>query len=88
MEALRNLLVPMRDSDPDSDDSPQSLFELAKPPTQPGSPPFCKKAQKCADNLDRLLHEVLETVLAEAMARDVIVTVYKPRAESLDVLVT
>jgi hypothetical protein len=33
-----------------------------------------------------LLHEALETVLHEAMARDVIHEVYKPRTESLDVV--
>ncbi|KAG7336807.1 hypothetical protein IV203_020515 [Nitzschia inconspicua] len=37
-------------------------------------------------DLDLLLHEVLETVLHEAMARDVIHEVYEPRAERLDVL--
>jgi hypothetical protein len=44
-----------------------------------------KQAQKGVDNLDLLLHEVLETVLAEAMARDVINEIYKPRSECLDV---
>jgi hypothetical protein len=37
-------------------------------------------------DLDLLLHEVLETVLHEAMARDVIHEVYEPRSERLDVL--
>ena len=36
--------------------------------------------------LDTNLHEVLDTVLAEAMARDVIHEVYHPRFESLDVV--
>jgi len=36
-------------------------------------------------DLDLLLHEALETVLYEAMARDVIHEVYKPRVERLDV---
>ncbi|KAG7370268.1 hypothetical protein IV203_028014 [Nitzschia inconspicua] len=37
-------------------------------------------------DLDLLLHEVLETVLHEAMARDVIHEVYEPRSERLDVM--
>jgi len=36
--------------------------------------------------LDNNLHEVLDTVLAEAMARDVINEVYHPRFESVDVV--
>ncbi len=36
--------------------------------------------------LDNNLHEVLDTVLAEAMARDVINEVYHPRFESIDVV--
>ena len=36
--------------------------------------------------LDSNLHEVLDTVLAEAMARDVINEVYQPRFESVDVI--
>mmetsp|Transcript_126436 Transcript_126436/g.354044 ORF Transcript_126436/g.354044 Transcript_126436/m.354044 type:complete len:962 (+) Transcript_126436:88-2973(+) len=36
--------------------------------------------------LDNNLHQVLDTVLAEAMARDVINEVYKPRYECVDVL--
>jgi hypothetical protein len=47
----------------------------------------CYAAQKGVENLDLLLHEVLETVLAEAMARDVINEMYKPRSECLDVVV-
>jgi signal transduction histidine kinase len=37
-------------------------------------------------DLDLLLHEVLETVLHEAMARDVIHEAYQPREERLDVV--
>lgn len=37
------------------------------------------------EELDETLHDVLETVLAEAMARDVIHEVYHPRQERLDV---
>jgi len=37
------------------------------------------------EELDVTLHELLDTVLAEAMARDVIHEVYKPRLERLDV---
>ena len=36
--------------------------------------------------LDNNLHEVLDTVLAEAMARDVINEVYHPRLETIDVV--
>lgn len=35
--------------------------------------------------MDNMLHEVLDTVLAEAMARDVIHEVYQPRLERVDV---
>lgn len=41
---------------------------------------------KRLSELDNNLHEVLDTVLAEAMARDVINEVYQPRFESIDVV--
>lgn len=37
------------------------------------------------DELDKALHEILRTVLAEATARDVIHEVYKPKLEPIDV---
>jgi signal transduction histidine kinase len=49
------------------------------------SSPHISISRKRVADLDLLLHEVLETVLAEAMARDVIHEVYKPRVERLDV---
>mmetsp|Transcript_3353 Transcript_3353/g.6269 ORF Transcript_3353/g.6269 Transcript_3353/m.6269 type:complete len:1165 (-) Transcript_3353:172-3666(-) len=36
--------------------------------------------------LDKTLHEILDTILAEAMARDVIHEVYEPKMEKVDVL--
>lgn len=42
-------------------------------------------ARRRIEELDVTLHEVLDTVLAEAMARDVIHEVYQPRLERLDV---
>jgi hypothetical protein len=44
------------------------------------------RSRKLMEELDVTLHEVLDTVLAEAMARDVIHEVYQPRKERLDVL--
>ena len=44
-----------------------------------------EKSRKIMQELDNMLHEVLDTVLAEAMARDVIHEVYQPRLETLDV---
>lgn len=41
--------------------------------------------KKCINDLDNLLHEVLDTVLAEAMAREVIHEVYRPRLERVDI---
>lgn len=38
------------------------------------------------EELDLMLHEVLDTVLAEAMARDVVHEIYRPRLERLDVV--
>lgn len=43
-------------------------------------------ARKHLRELDHNLHEVLDTVLAEAMARDVVNEVYHPRLERIDVL--
>lgn len=39
---------------------------------------------RCINELDKTLHEILETVLSEAMARDVIHEVYEPKLECLD----
>jgi signal transduction histidine kinase len=36
--------------------------------------------------LDKTLHEILDTILAEAMARDVIHEVYEPKMEKVDIL--
>lgn len=41
-------------------------------------------ATRCIDELDKTLHEILETVLSEAMARDVIHEVYEPKLECID----
>ena len=43
------------------------------------------KSRRIMQEMDNMLHEVLDTVLAEAMARDVIHEVYQPRVEALDV---
>ena len=43
-------------------------------------------SRRLMEELDVTLHEILDTVLAEAMARDVIHEVYQPRAERLDVV--
>ena len=43
-------------------------------------------AHKHLKELDLNLHEVLDTVLAEAMAREVVIEVYQPRCERTDVL--
>ena len=42
-------------------------------------------SKKYIGDLDSLLHETLDTVLAEAMAREVIHEVYRPRLERIDV---
>jgi len=42
-------------------------------------------SKKYISDLDSLLHETLDTVLAEAMAREVIHEVYRPRLERIDV---
>jgi len=42
-------------------------------------------SRKYISDLDSLLHETLDTVLAEAMAREVIHEVYRPRLERIDV---
>lgn len=47
--------------------------------------PLNELATRHLEDLDRTLHEVLDTVLAETMARDVIHEVYHPRLEHLDV---
>ncbi|GKZ00620.1 hypothetical protein MPSEU_001014100 [Mayamaea pseudoterrestris] len=47
--------------------------------------PLTDLATRHLEDLDRTLHEVLDTVLAETMARDVIHEVYHPRLEHLDV---
>ena len=44
------------------------------------------RPRRLMEELDVTLHEVLDTVLAEAMARDVTHEVYQPRRERLDVL--
>ena len=40
---------------------------------------------RCLGELDKTLHEVLDTILAEAMARDVIHEVYEPKLEEVDI---
>lgn len=40
---------------------------------------------RCLGELDKTLHEVLDTILAEAMARDVIHEVYEPKVEKVDI---
>ena len=42
-------------------------------------------ATKCLTDLDACLHEILETVLAEAMAREVIHESYRPKLDRVDV---
>lgn len=44
-----------------------------------------ERSRSIIGEMDKMLHEVLDTVLAEAMARDVIHEVYRPRLERLDV---
>jgi hypothetical protein len=44
------------------------------------------RPRRLMEELDVTLHEILDTVLAEAMARDVTHEVYRPRKERLDVL--
>eukprot|EP00525_Craspedostauros_australis_P007240 CAMPEP_0198119190 /NCGR_PEP_ID=MMETSP1442-20131203/24573_1 /TAXON_ID= /ORGANISM="Craspedostauros australis, Strain CCMP3328" /LENGTH=555 /DNA_ID=CAMNT_0043777605 /DNA_START=84 /DNA_END=1751 /DNA_ORIENTATION=+ len=50
-------------------------------------PPF-GLFNKRIDEMDWVLHEILDTVMAEAMARDVIHGVYRPKLERLNVMHT
>jgi hypothetical protein len=51
-----------------------------------GDSSYSLRPRRLMEELDVTLHEVLDTVLAEAMARDVVHEVYQPRSERLDVL--
>jgi len=65
-----------------------SLSALQKMPLSSGGSSVTRlmtDLSRCLGELDKTLHEVLDTVLAEAMARDVIHEVYEPLLEEVDI---
>jgi hypothetical protein len=69
------------------DDLDRDVSRLAKCERENDGSEGCSEiARKLTEELDIMLHEVLDTVLAEAMARDVVHEIYRPRLERLDVV--
>ena len=65
-----------------------SLAALQKMPVSSGGhnpADLATDLGRCLSELDKTLHEVLDTILAEAMARDVIHEVYEPKLEKVDI---
>lgn len=65
-----------------------SLATLQKKPVSSGGhnpADLATDLGRCISELDKTLHEVLDTILAEAMARDVIHEVYEPKLEKVDI---
>ena len=69
-------------SDSLSSDASERQMVLSAPSNENN---YLTNAQKHLKELDHNLHEVLDTVLAEAMAREVVSEVYQPRYERTDV---
>ena len=81
IDNLRNALggIPQDKKGPEVDSTLDAL-------SSPDALADISNCWKRLGELDTNLHEVLDTVLAEAMARDVVQEVYEPRCENIDVL--